>query len=70
MTKFTQKSFSVTGPGTKEYADNWERTFRGPVEKRPQICPTCGRLPYIASPLCESAYHDPERDKDRLLRGR
>lgn len=28
MTKFTQKSFAVHAPGSKQYADNWERTFR------------------------------------------
>lgn len=28
--KYASKSFSVSSPGTKEYADNWERTFRGP----------------------------------------
>ena len=28
--KYTQKSFSVASPGTREYADNWERTFRSP----------------------------------------
>ena len=25
--KYLGKSFSISGPGTKEYADNWERTF-------------------------------------------
>lgn len=30
---YTNKSFSVTSPGTKEYADNWERTFRAPPKK-------------------------------------
>jgi len=29
MMNYTRKSFTVAGPGTKEYADNWERTFRG-----------------------------------------
>jgi len=27
---YTKKSFSVASPGTREYADNWERTFRPP----------------------------------------
>lgn len=26
---YTKKSFSVTSPGTKTYAENWDRTFRG-----------------------------------------
>lgn len=25
---YTKKSFTVTQPGTKSYADNWEKTFR------------------------------------------
>ncbi len=26
---YSRKSFTVATPGTKSYADNWERTFRG-----------------------------------------
>ena len=29
MTMFTNKSFSVGAPASKQYQDNWERTFRG-----------------------------------------
>jgi hypothetical protein len=32
---YTKKSFSVAGPGTKKYADNWERTFRGGDKPEP-----------------------------------
>jgi len=28
MTNFTKKSFSVGAPGTEQYRQNWERTFR------------------------------------------
>jgi len=28
---YTKKSFSVNAPGSKSYADNWERTFRRPL---------------------------------------
>lgn len=27
--KYEKKSFSVAAPTTQQYADNWERTFRG-----------------------------------------
>lgn len=37
---YTKKSFAVGAPGTKEYAENWERTFRA-VEP-PKACPVCG----------------------------
>ena len=28
---YTKKSFTVNAPGTKTYADNWEKTFRTAV---------------------------------------
>ncbi len=36
---YTKKSFSVTGPGTKSYADNWERTFRKKAELETKLEP-------------------------------
>jgi hypothetical protein len=37
---YTKKSFSVNAPGSKSYAENWERTFRG--ELKPTPC--CGTM--------------------------
>lgn len=47
MTKFTQKSFTVAAPGTKEYADNWERTFRG--VRGSLLCGACPAYPVSAN---------------------
>lgn len=35
--KYTEKRFSVASPGTQQYADNWEATFR-----KPGPCNHCG----------------------------
>lgn len=35
---YTKKSFSVNAPGSKTYADNWERTFRGGPEPLLKTC--------------------------------
>lgn len=32
---YTKKSFQVNAPGTRTYADNWERTFRKPAPALP-----------------------------------
>jgi hypothetical protein len=50
---YTKKSFAVGAPGTKEYAENWERTFR-PVEPPiiAKACPVCGSF--------EHEKHEPE----------
>ncbi len=29
---YTKKSFQVNAPGTQEYADRWEQTFRGKTD--------------------------------------
>ena len=39
--RYTEKSFSVGGYSSKEFAESWERTFRAEKAKRP--CKYCGR---------------------------
>ncbi len=50
---YTKKSFTIAGKGTKQYADNWERTFRlangdttatepSPTVAVPPACLNCG----------------------------
>lgn len=57
---YTKKSFSVTGPGTKTYADNWERTFRrlpdGPEVPSEPLCATCGHV-RADGPFCSNSFH-------------
>jgi len=36
VTNFTKKSFSVGAPGTEQYRQNWERTFRARCGSRPK----------------------------------
>jgi hypothetical protein len=35
--KYTEKTFTVTSPNTKQYRDNWEATFGS---KEPEPAPT------------------------------
>jgi len=66
--KYTQKSFSVASPGTREYADNWERTFRGitvPEETSAVLSSPMYNItmPAKACPVCgsyEHQQHEPE----------
>ncbi len=49
--KYTQKSFSVSSPGSKSYADNWERTFR-PAES--------GEVRIFASSTAADTHYPPD----------
>lgn len=48
---YTKKSFSVTAPGSQQYRDNWERTFRGEVEPTPSECRP-------GKPFMKADYHE------------
>jgi len=37
---YTKKSFTITQPGTKTYADNWEKTFRSSPYEYETTAPT------------------------------
>lgn len=48
---YTKKSFTVGAPGTKSYADNWERTFRG--EETTRVWRKPGELPEAHAANCD-----------------
>lgn len=77
MTKFTQKSFTVAAPGTKEYADNWERTFRGCTVKAVGVEVGCcgARMPETETVFCtrkpgHSGAHEQQHDDNQPARVR
>jgi hypothetical protein len=41
---YTKKSFSVTAPGSQQYRDNWERTFR--PKRKVLRCLYCDQLKF------------------------
>jgi hypothetical protein len=50
---YTKKSFTVTQPGTKTYAENWEKTFRS----SPYEIESTGQVLLPEAPVPE-AYED------------
>ncbi len=64
---YTKKSFTVAGPGTKQYDENWERTFRGKahpddVEVSIPRCPTCDQYKHRSGvgAFCSNTFHLPD----------
>ncbi len=53
---YVKKSFSVGPSSARTYADNWERTFRGPIAATTlevTVCPKCGVILELAACECE-----------------
>ncbi len=64
---YIKKSFTVSAPASKIYADNWERTFRTPAIPELEVhftdeqwgdtlCPTCKCLKGDG-PFCSNSFH-------------
>lgn len=45
--KYQNRSFTVASPGTQEYADRWERTFRPAVPAGQKLADWKDLLPFI-----------------------